>query len=174
LAEKSVLSAGERLEIKDIIMPTLALNKRAAYDYELLERFTAGLVLSGQEVKSAKAGQASLRGAFVTARTAANGRTPDFFLTNARIAAYKQAGPLTDYDPLRSRRLLLKRGEMIRLVGKKNEAGLTFVPLKLYTKKSLIKLEFCLAKGKKKYDKRRAIKKREIDREIKNVIKNKK
>lgn len=154
-------------------MPTLAINKKASFDYEFLEEYEAGLVLLGHEVKSAKSGQASLKGAYVVMK-GATGRTslPEFHLLNARIAAYKQAGELPGYDPERSRKLLLTKNEIKRLLGKFQEKGLTLVPLRLYTKGSLIKLAFALGRGRKKFDKREVIKKREIKRDIQRTLKN--
>ncbi|MCK5061328.1 SsrA-binding protein SmpB [Candidatus Parcubacteria bacterium] len=146
-------------------MPTLAINKRARYDYEILDTFEAGLVLYGYEVKSIKTGQISLKGAFVTIKQG------ELFLTNSHVPLYKKASTITDYDPDRPRKLLVKSAEIKRLLGKKQEQGLTFVPLKLYTKRSLIKLKFALARGKKKHDKREAIKKRDIDKRIRSLTK---
>ncbi len=144
-------------------MTVLALNKRAGFDYEILETFNAGLVLSGQEVKSAKAGQASLKGSYVVFRSAAE--RPQPFLLNARISPYKYA-KTESYDPERPRALLLKRREIAYLAGKQQEKGLTLVPLKLYTDRSLIKLEFAVARGKKQFDKRETIKRRDINRRL--------
>ncbi len=144
-------------------MTTLALNKRAGYDYEILETFTAGIVLSGAEVKSAKGGQASLKGSYVVFRSLAN--RPQPYLLNARISPYKYA-KAESYDPDRPRALLLRRREIAYLAGKQQEKGLTLVPLKLYTDRSLVKLEFAVARGKKRFDKREAIKRRDINRRL--------
>lgn len=138
----------------------LAENKKAFFDYEIMDKYDAGLVLSGQEVKSAKEGQISLKGAFVTFH---NGKA---YITNMHINKYKPAGPLPDYDPTQSRQLLLHKKEIAYLQGKSLEKGLTIVPLKVYTKARLIKVEIAVARGKHKYDKREAIKKRDIQREI--------
>ena len=146
-------------------MPTLAINKRARYDYEILDTFEAGLVLYGYEVKSIKTGQISLKGAFVTIKQG------ELFLTNSHVPLYKKASTITDYDPDRPLKLLVKSAEIKRLLGKKQEQGLTFVPLKLYTKRSMIKLKFALARGKKKHDKREAIKKQDIDKKIRTLTK---
>lgn len=156
-------------------MPILAINKRARYDYKITDTFEAGLVLYGYEVKSIKTGHISLKGAFVTIKKSKSKKkiNPELFLTNSHVPLYKKASTIKSYDPDRSRKLLVKASEIKRLVGKKQEQGLTFIPLKLYTKRSLIKLEFALAKGKKKYDKREAIKKREIDRKIRTFTKEK-
>lgn len=145
-------------------MPTIVKNKRAYFDYEILEKFEAGLVLTGQEVKSARLGHVKLTGAYVTiGHTGAS-------LLNARISPYPFAGRLEGYDPERSRKLLLKDKEIKYLHEKSAAEGLTIVPVSLYTRGRHLKLEIGLAKGKKKYDKRASIKKREVDREIKRNI----
>jgi len=151
-------------------MPTLAINKRANFDYEISETFEAGLVLAGHETKSAKAGQISLKGAYITLKRTGK-PLPDVYLTNAHISAYKKAGPMPDYEPTRPRKLLIKKREVKHLIGKKQEQGLTLVPIKMYTKRGLVKLEFGIGKGKKKADKREAIKKREVDRQIRTLKK---
>lgn len=151
-------------------MPILAINKRANYDYEIKEKFEAGIVLFGHEVKSVKTGHINLKGGFVTLKRTGR-ELPELYLTNAHIPLYKFAGAAKDYDPYRPRKLLLKKNEIKYLVGKKQEQGLTLVPLKIYTKHSLIKLEFGVGKGKKKADKREAIKKREQDRKIRALYK---
>lgn len=145
-------------------MPTLSLNKKAKFDYTVLETYTAGLELSGQETKSARFGGANLTGSYVTFHN------NEAYAINIHIAPYKFSGPLTNYDPTRSRRLLLKKKEILYLQQKIHEAGLTIVVLSLYTKGRLIKTELGLVKGKKKWDKRAAIKKREIDREIRSKL----
>ncbi len=146
-------------------MKVLAVNKRARFDYEPLEEFEAGIVLLGHEVKSVKTGHISLKGAFVTSKG------DELYLTNATIALYKSAGNVTDYDPTRPRKLLLKKNQIKRLIGKKQTEGLTLVPFSVYTNKSLVKLKFALAKGKKTLDKRQTIKKREADRRVERVMK---
>ena len=152
-------------------MPILATNKKALFDYEILEKFEAGLVLTGQEVKSAKQGQINLKGSFVTLRARPNAVLPEAYLTNAYIARYKPAGPLPDYHPERTRKLLLNKKELKYLVGKKQIKGLTTVPLKAYTKHNLVKLEFALVRGRKKHDKRDVIKKRDVNRQIQRTLK---
>lgn len=147
-------------------MANLVFNKRASFDYEILETFQAGLALEGQEVKSAKNAHVSLRESFVTVHG------NELFLTNAHITPYKYAGQLTGYSPTRPRKLLLKRSEIKRLIGKVRTQGLTLVPIKLYTKGRLVKLEFGLGKGKKKFDKRESIKKRDTEREVRRALKN--
>lgn len=146
-------------------MATLALNKRAIFDYQLLEKYEAGVVLTGGEVKSIKAGQGGLKSSFVTVKGG------ELYLTNASIPRYKLAGTQESYDPTRPRKLLLKKSEIKSLIGKMKARGLTLVPISLYTKKRLIKLEFALAKGKKKHDKRQDIAKKEAKRNIDRKLK---
>ncbi len=150
-------------------MAPLAQNKKASFDYELLEKYEAGLVLYGHEVKAARAGQLSLKGSFISVRRK-NSR-PELYLIGCQISPYKQAGPLPDYDPRRERKLLLKRGEISRLIGRQQTEGLTLIPLQIYTNHSFLKLEFAVARGKKKYDKREAIKKREVERSLRSLTK---
>lgn len=118
------------------------------------------MVLIGQEVKSIKLGRISLDGSYVVAKGEA------FYLIGAKIPAYQPKNAPADYDPERSRKLLLAKKEINYLVGKTSQKGLTLIPLKAYSNNAKIKLEFGLAKGKKKYDKRESIKKREQEREI--------
>jgi SsrA-binding protein len=153
-------------------MPTLSYNKRANFDYEISETYEAGIMLYGHEVKSIKTGHVSLKGAFVTVKRSGS-RLPTMFLTNAHIPAYRHAGKLSDYDPDRPRQILLNKKEIKYLMGKTHEQGLTLVPIKIYTKHSLIKLEFGIGRGKKKYDKREDIKKKDIERHI-NVLRKRK
>lgn len=153
-------------------MPVLAVNKRANFDYELLEKQEAGLVLLGHEVKSVKTGHVSLKGAYVVAKSGVN-ELPELFLINAHIPKYSKASTVVSYDPYRSRKLLLHKNEIARLLGKAKEQGLTLVPIQIYTKHSFIKLEFGIGRGKKKYDKRADIKKRETDRKIRTMMKRK-
>ncbi len=147
-------------------MGTLAINKKANFDYLISDKYEAGLELFGHEVKSAKAGHVSLKESFVTI----HGK--ELFLTNAHITPYKFAGKLSSYDPTRPRKLLLRNSEISHLIGKIREKGLTLVPLRMYTKLQLVKLEFGVGKGKKEYDKRQDIKKRESDRQIHRTLKN--
>jgi len=144
----------------------LAENRKAKYDYEILENYEAGLVLFGYEVKAIKTGHVSLKGSYVVLKN------NEAYLMNAFIPPYQKANAPQDYNPYRSRKLLLNRSEIRTLIGKSKEKGLTLVPLKLYTKKTIIKLEFAVAKGKRKIDKREEIKKRETKREIDRRIKN--
>lgn len=154
-------------------MSTLAINKRANFDYDILEKYDAGLVLFGHEVKSIKTGHISLKGGFVTIKNVKNKNLPELYLINAHIPLYKHAGKILNYDPYRSRKLLLKKREIKRLIGKKKEQGLTLVPIKIYTKHSFVKLEFGVGRGRKKIDKRELIKKRETERKIRTLTKRK-
>lgn len=150
---------------------TIAQNKRAFYDYEILERLEAGIELLGHEVKSAKLGRCSLRGSFVHIRPSSRKATKErsggeAWLTNSTIAPYEKAGKLTGYDPTRSRRLLLKRTDLNRLIGKHSTERATIVPLAMYVKRGLVKVEIALARGKRKFEKREAIKRREDERRM--------
>ncbi len=146
-------------------MPYLAKNEHAFYDYHIIERFEAGIVLSGAEVKAVRAGTITMKGSF------AHLRNGELFLDNMHISPYQPAGPALDYDPRRTRKLLLKKGELRRLIGKLNEKGLTVVPLGVYTKATRIKVEIGLARGKRQYEKREIIKKRDIEKEIRTQLK---
>ncbi len=143
------------------------INKRATYDYEILEKFEAGLILKGYEVKSVKNGQINLNGSYITVK---NAEKPQLSLINANIPFYVKANPKIAYDPLRSREILLHKKEINYLTGKIQSGGLTLVPLRVYTTNDLIKLEFGLAIGKKKVDKRETIKKRELDRRLRQGL----
>ena len=150
-------------------MPVLATNKKANFDYNFLETYEAGLVLLGHEVKAIKDGHVSLKEAYVSIREK-KGRS-SLFLIGAHVSRYRYAGVLDNYEPTRARQLLLRQEELNRLIGKLNSGGLTLVPVKLYTKHSLIKVELALAQGKHKFDKREALKRRDIDRQIKTALK---
>ena len=147
-------------------MTTLATNKRANFDYLISDHYEAGLVLTGQEVKSIRLGHISLKESFVTAKGF------ELYLTNSHVTPYKYASEMKNYDPTRPRKLLLKKSEIKRIIGKIHTEGLTLVPIQVYTKKRLIKLEFGVGKGKKRFDKRQDIAKREDTRRIKRAFKN--
>jgi len=149
-------------------MPTLAFNKRANFDYEIKEKFEAGIMLLGYEVKSVRTGHIGLKGSYVTLKKTKK-KLPELYLVNAHISLYKHAGKVKSYNPTRPRKLLIKKKEIKHLMGKKNEQGLTLVPIKMYTKRSLIKLEFGVGKGKKKRDKREDVKKKDIDKRIRTL-----
>ena len=140
-------------------MKVLTENRKSTYNYEILETYEAGLALYGFEVKAIKTGHISLKGSFVTLKN------KELFLTNALIPPYQPKNTPVDYDQSRARKLLLKKSEISTLIGKLKVKGLTLVPIRLYTKKNKIKLEFGVGKGKRKIDKRQKIKKREFERE---------
>lgn len=146
-------------------MPNYAQNKKVRFDYEILETLEAGLVLSGQEVKSIRAKQIKLDGSYISLSHG------EAFLKQAHISPYKFAGTLENYDPDQPRKLLLKKKELAYLAGKSEEKGLTIVPLSVYTKGSKIKIEIGIARGKKIHDKRRILKKRDQDREMRRAVK---
>jgi SsrA-binding protein len=148
-------------------MAVLATNKKAKYNYEILEKFIAGIQLIGQEVKSIKSGKVSLTGAFVVQK---NG---EIFLIGAQVPSYQPKNAPKNYSPQRSRKLLLKKAEIKGIIGKTRQKGLTMVPLMMYTQRGKIKVEFAIVKGRKKSDKREKIKKRETEREIKRAMKEK-
>ncbi len=146
-------------------MAVLGENKKAYYNYQILEKFEAGLCLNGQEVKSLKTRGLSLAGSYVTLRN------QEAFWVGANIPPYQPKNAPSDYQAERWRRLLLHKQEINRLIGQTKEKGLTLVPLKVYTKKAKIKIEFALAKGRKKADKRELLKKREIEKKISQELK---
>jgi len=146
-------------------MKTAAVNKTVSHDYVILETFEAGLALVGSEVKSVRAGRASLKESYAEVR---NG---EVFLVKCHISPYEAAN-IFNHDPLRERKLLLHRREIKRLTGKTQERGLTLVPTKLVINdRGRIKLEVALVRGKRQYEKREALKKRDVDREIRAEIK---
>jgi len=138
-----------------------------------LERFTAGLALLGQEVKSIKSGRLNLAGSYVVLSHPAGVGQPELFLIGAKIPAYQPKNAPANYNPERSRKLLLKKSEIKYLIGKSKVKGLTLIPLRVYTVRGKIKLEFGLAKGKRAFDKREIIKKREAEREIRAAMRHK-
>lgn len=155
-------------------MKVLANNKRARFDYKILQTYEAGIVLTGQEVKSVKQGNVSLKSAYVTFKKEEDKNLPAPYLLNCHISPYKQAGNLSSYDPERHRKLLLKKSELKTLIGKTQEKSLTLVPLKIYTTVNrIVKAEIGLAQGKKKVDKREDIKKRDMERKIRTFTKRK-
>ena len=141
----------------------LAVNRKARRDYEILERFEAGLELLGTEVKSIRAGRVQLKDSYVEVRDG------EAFLVGAHVSPYSH-GNRENHDPERKRKLLLKRREIERLFGRTTLQGLTCVPLSIYLKGRLIKLEIALARGKKLFDKRLAEKKKVLDREAEEAI----
>lgn len=142
-----------------------AENRSAFHDYEILEKYEAGMVLEGLEVKAVKSGKLSVRGAYVKILGG------EIFLISATISPYQPKNTPKDYDPQRTRKLLLNKKEIAGLIGKSEEKGLTIVPLKAYDKKGKVKLEIGLAKARKKYDKREVIKGKEEKRKIERALK---
>lgn len=143
----------------------IASNDRARYDYQILDTYEAGLVLTGQEAKSAKTGGMKLKGSHVVF----HGK--EAVLLNAHIAKYPKAGPLPEYVPDQTRKLLLRKPELARLKGKLEEKGLTIVPIRAYLKNGRVKIEIGIARGKKQFEKRDSIKKRELDRQTRTLLK---
>lgn len=146
---------------------SLAFNKRATFDYELLEKLEAGLELLGTEVKTVKAGNMSLKGAFITIHE------EEAWLTNAVIPAWQPKNAPADYDPNRSRKLLLRSDELKHLVGSKQSKGLTIVPIRAYIKRGRVKLEIALARGKRKYEKKEKKKEADIKRDVERLLRGK-
>ena len=142
----------------------IAENRKARHDYQLLERYEAGIVLTGSEVKSLRDGRVSLQQAY------ADVREGEAWLIGAHIDTYDQAG-IQNHEPERDRKLLLHRRELDSLYGKVREKGLTLVPTRLYFKNGRAKVELALARGKEQRDKRRDIAKREADRQIERAVK---
>ena len=139
-------------------------NRKAPFDYQLLEHFEAGITLFGAEVKAVREGHVDLHGSFVRIIGS------EAYLVNANIFPYKYARP-ESYDERRTRKLLLHKKEIISLKSKMDGANLTIVPVSVYTTHGLIKVELALAKSKKKFEKRESIKKRDIEKEIRRALK---
>lgn len=145
---------------------TLATNRKAYHEYHIQDSIEAGIVLTGTEIKSIRSGRVSLGEAYVRPESG------ELWLLNAHIARYEASSYLS-HEPRRPRKLLLHRKQIDNLTSKVTEKGLTLVPLKLYIKGGIAKVEVALAKGKKLYDKRESIARREIDREIGRAVKKK-
>ena len=143
---------------------SIAENRKAFHDFHILETFEAGIVLLGTEAKSIREGRVNLRDSFARVEDG------EVFLYNVNISPYSHRG-YADHEPLRRRKLLLHRSEIRKLIGKTVEKGMTLVPLRLYYKDGRVKVAVSLAKGKKEYDKRETIKRREADRETRAAIK---
>jgi SsrA-binding protein len=141
----------------------VATNRRARFEYEILDTYEAGLVLRGPEVKSLRAGKVSLTDAYAVVRRG------EAYLVNAHINPYDQAGR-ENADPRRERKLLMHRAEIARLSGDVSERGFTLVPLSLYFKEGKAKVELALARGKKLHDKRETIRRREEEREVQRTM----
>lgn len=143
----------------------VAENRRARHDYHIDESIEAGIVLTGSEIKSVRAGRVNLRGSY--ARVFNN----EVFLYEAHISPYEQSGTYFNHDPMRPRKLLLHRREIRRLIGLVRQKGLTLVPLRIYFKGRRAKVELGIARGKKLYDKREDIAKRDAQRDIERALK---
>jgi SsrA-binding protein len=146
-------------------MKEFSRNKKAYFKYHILEKFTAGISLIGLEVKSIRLGGVNLSGAYVVLKD------EEVFLIGLNIPPYQPNNTSKNYKPERTRKLLLKKSEIKYLIGKTKQKGLTIVPLRVYNIGRRIKLEFAIAKGKKKFDKRETIKKREDKREMSRKLK---
>jgi SsrA-binding protein len=151
---------------RELAKSSIAENRKAFHDYHLLETFEAGVVLLGTEVKAIREGRVNLRDSFARVEEG------EVFLYNVNISPYSHRG-YADHEPLRRRKLLLHREEIRKLIGKTVEKGLTLVPIRMYFKDGRVKIAVSLAKGKKDYDKRETIKRRETDRETRAAIKSK-
>ncbi|WP_019819063.1 SsrA-binding protein SmpB [Saccharomonospora saliphila] len=148
---------------KEVGHKVIVSNRRARHDYSVLDTYEAGLVLAGTEVKSLRAGKASLADSFATVSDG------EIFLHNVHIPEYSH-GTWTNHEPRRKRKLLLHRQEIEKLIGKTKESGLALVPLSLYFRDGKVKVELALAKGRKIHDKRQAIAKRDAQREVERAM----
>jgi SsrA-binding protein len=142
----------------------IAENRKARHNYELLDRFEAGLVLLGTEVKSAREGRVNLKDSYASVRDG------ELFLVQCHISPYSHAH-YENHDPLRPRKLLLHRRELRRLIGKITERGLTLIPTRVYFRRGRLKVELALARGKRTHDRRAAARARDLDREVKAALK---
>ena len=149
---------------RELAQENIAENRKAYHDYHLLETFEAGVALLGTEVKAIREGRANLRDSFARVD---NG---EVYLYNVNISPYSHRG-YADHEPLRPRKLLLHRNEIRKLIGKTVEKGMTLVPVRMYFKNGRVKVAISLARGKKEYDKRETIKRRESDRETRAAMK---
>lgn len=149
-------------EKKDDGILILQDNRKARFDYEIVETFEAGLVLTGSEVKSLREKNVQLKDSYISFQR------DEAFLQNAHISPYR-ASSYNNHDPERLRKLLLHRRELEKIYGALREKGLTCVPLKIYFRKGRVKLQVALVRGKKKHDKRESIKKREVDAQLRQV-----
>ena len=149
---------------RELAQANITENRKARHDFHLLESFEAGVALMGTEVKAIREGRVNLRDSFARVEDG------EVFLYNVNISPYSHRG-YADHEPLRRRKLLLHRQEIRKLIGKTVERGMTLVPTRLYFKNGRVKVELCLAKGKKEFDKRETIKRREADRETRAAVK---
>lgn len=143
----------------------IAKNKKAFFDFEIIDKFEAGIILNGAEVKSIRHGNVNLKGSYVLVTENAA------FVNAMHVGRYENA-TLCDYDPTAQRKLLLNLKEIDKLRRAESDSGLTVVPLDLYLKKGLIKMTIAIVRGKKQYDKRQTVKKRDQDRQISRIMKN--
>ena len=155
MVEKSAREAAQR---------NIAENRKAFHDYHVIDTFEAGIALLGTEVKAIREGRVNLRDSFARVEDG------EVFLYNVNISPYSHRG-YADHEPLRRRKLLLHRSEILKLIGKTVERGMTLVPLRMYFKNGRVKVAVSLAKGKKEYDKRETVKRREADRETRAAVK---
>ncbi len=150
-------------------MKLIAVNKSASFEYFLLDKYEAGIVLEGSEVKSLRSGKASLGESFCEIRSG------EIYLKNMHIALYDKSGAFSTRESRKDRKLLLHKQEIAKIIGRVNEKGYTLVPLKIYFKDALVKVEIALAKGKHTYDKKRTIAERDVqratDRAVKEIFK---
>ena len=149
---------------RELAQANIAENRKAFHDYHILDTYEAGVALLGTEVKAIREGRVNLRDSYASVEQG------EVFLHNVNISPYSHRG-YADHEPLRARKLLLHRNEILKLVGKTIEKGMTLVPLRLYFKNGRVKVAMGLARGKKDYDKREAIKRRETERETRAAVK---
>src|SRR6476646_9367091 len=149
---------------RELAQTSIAENRKAFHDFHILETFEAGVALLGTEVKAIREGRVNLRDSFARVEDG------ELFIYNVHISPYSHRG-YADHEPLRRRKLLLHRSEIKKLIGKTVEKGMTLVPVRLYFKNGRVKVAVSLAKGKKDYDKRETIKRREADRETRAAMK---
>ena len=144
-------------------MKDVAVNRQAFHNYEIIEKFEAGIVLTGTEIKSARDGKVNLKDSYGLVKSG------EVWLLNCHISPYSH-GNYANHDPLRTRKLLLRRSEINRLIGRTTERGLTLVPLRMYLKEGRLKCELALAKGRKVHDKREVARQKTIDKETKQAL----
>jgi len=149
---------------RELAQENIAENRKAFHDYHILDTWEAGMVLLGTEVKSIREGRVNLRDSFARVEKG------EVWLYNVNISSYSHRG-YADHEPLRQRKLLMHRDEIRKLIGKTTEKGMTLVPLRMYFRKGRVKVAIGLAKGKKDYDKRETIKRRETERETRAAVK---
>ena len=150
--------------VRELAQENIAENRKAFHDYHILDTWEAGMVLLGTEVKSIREGRVNLRDSFARVEKG------EVWLYNVNISSYSHRG-YADHEPLRQRKLLMHREEIRKLIGKTTEKGMTLVPVRMYFRKGRVKVAIGLAKGKKDYDKRETIKRRETERETRAAVK---